>query len=100
MNRKNLPLIMMLTAGAVACIITFIQKDTVLEKTVILLVVFLLFYFLGSVLVWTLDHFEEQNEKRRQEEGAVIEKETDEAAGETVEGNETEGADVSQKTER
>lgn len=91
---------MMLTAGAVACIITFIQKDTVLEKTVILLVVFLLFYFLGSVLVWTLDHFEEQNEKKRQEEGAVIEKETDEAAGETVEGTEIEGDDVSQKTER
>lgn len=100
MNRKNLPLIMMLTAGAVACIITFIQKNTVLEKTVILLVVFLLFYFLGSVLVWTLDYFEEQNEKKRQEEGAVIEKETEDAAGETVEGTETAGDDVSQKTER
>lgn len=100
MNRKNLPLLLMLTAGAVTCIITFIQKNTILEKTVILLVVFLLFYFLGSVLVWTLDHFEEQNEKKRQEEGAVIEKETEGTAEETAEGTETERTGVSQKTER
>lgn len=100
MNRKNLPLLLMLTAGAVTCIITFIQKNTILEKTVILLVVFLLFYFLGSVLVWTLDRFEEQNEKKRQEEGAVIEKETEDAAEEAAEGTETERTGVSQKTER
>lgn len=100
MNRKNLPLLLMLTAGAITCIITFIQKNTILEKTVILLVVFLLFYFLGSVLVWTLDHFEEQNEKKRQEEGAVIEKETEGTAEEAAEEAETEEAGVSQKPER
>lgn len=82
MNRKNLPLILMLAAGAVTCIITFIQKDTVLEKAVALLVAFLLFYVLGSLLVWTLDRFDEQNERKRQEEGAVIEKEAEETEGE------------------
>ncbi len=99
MNRKNLPLILMLTAGAVACIITFIQKDTVLEKAVTLLVVLLLFYLLGSVLVWTLDRFDEQNEKRRQEEGAVIEKEAEEAAEGAAEASGAEGDSVSRKTE-
>lgn len=100
MNRKNLPLILMLTAGAVTCIVMFIQKNTVLEKAAILLVVFVLFYILGSVLVWTLDHFEEQNEKKRQEEGAVIEKETEGAAEEAAEGAEAEESGVSHKPER
>lgn len=99
MNRKNLPLILMLTAGAVACIITFLQKDTVLEKAVILLVVLLLFYLLGCVLEWTLDRFDEQNEKRRQEEGAVIEKEAEETAEGAAEASGAEGDSVSRKTE-
>lgn len=74
MNRKNLPLLLMLTAGAVTCIITFIQKYSPLMKLISLFVVLLIFYFLGSVLKWTLDYFDKQNEIRRKEEGEVIEK--------------------------
>lgn len=77
MNRKNLPLLLMLTAGAVTCIITFIEKYTMAEKLVALFVVFLIFYVLGSVLKWTLDFFERQNEERLKEEGEVIEKESE-----------------------
>lgn len=84
MNRKNLPLILMLTAGAVTCIITFIRKYTMLEKLASLLAVLVLFYLLGSILKWTLDYFDAQNEKKRQEEGEVIEKE----AAENSESNE------------
>lgn len=72
MNRRNLPLLMMLGAGAVTCIITFIQDYTFLEQLTILLVVLLVFYFLGSVLKGTLDYFDRQNEKRDQ--GEVSEK--------------------------
>ena len=75
MNRKNLPLILMLTAGAVTCIITFIRRYTMVEKLASLLVVLALFYLLGCIWKWTLDYFDSQNEKRRQEEGEVIEKE-------------------------
>ena len=67
----------MLTAGAVTCIITFIEKYTMAEKLVALFVVFLIFYVLGSVLKWTLDFFERQNEERLKEEGEVIEKESE-----------------------
>ncbi len=74
MNRKNLPLILMLTAGAVTCVITFIRDYTMLGKLIALFVVMLIFYILGSVLKWTLDYFEAQNEKRLREEGEVIEK--------------------------
>ena len=75
MNRKNMPLILMLVAGAVTSIITFIQKYSILEKLVSLFVVLLIFYFLGSLLKWTLDYFDEQNQKKNVEEGEVIEKE-------------------------
>ncbi len=80
MNRKNLPLLLMLAAGAVACIITFIRKYSMLEKLVTLFAVLVLFYLLGSILKWVLDYFDAQNEKKRQEEGEVIEKEMEETA--------------------
>ena len=82
MNRKNLPLLLMLTAGAVTCIITFIRKYSMLEKLVSLFVVMLIFFVLGSVLTWTLDYFDDQNEKRRLEEGEVIEKDAEDQEGE------------------
>lgn len=81
MNRKNLPLLLMLTAGAVTCIITFIQKFTILAKLASLFVVLLVFYIIGSVLVWILNRFDAQNEARLREEGEVIEKDAE--GGET-----------------
>lgn len=78
LNRKNMPLILMLVAGVVTCIITYVQKYSILEKLLSLFFVLLLFYFLGSLLKWTLDYFEEQNAKKNAEEGEVIEKESEE----------------------
>lgn len=74
MNRKNLPLLMMLTAGAVMCIISYIQNFSILAKLVSLFVVLLVFYLLGNVFVWTLNYFDKQNEERLKAEGEVIEK--------------------------
>lgn len=82
MNRRNLPLLLMLTAGAVTCIITYIQKFTIYAKLASLFVVLLLFYIMGSVLVWILNRFDAQNEARLKEEGEVIEKDAE--GGETV----------------
>lgn len=65
----------MLTAGAITCIITLVQQYDVLTEMLILLVVLVVFYGLGSILKWTLDYFERQNEAKLQEEGEVIEKE-------------------------
>jgi len=81
LNRKNMPLILMLVAGVVTWIITYVQKYSILEKLVSIFFVLLLFYFLGSLLKWTLDYFEEQNEKKNAEEGEVIEKESEEGEG-------------------
>lgn len=77
MNRKKMPLILMLTAGAVTCIITFIMKYPIIWKLVTLLLVLLIFYLLGTILKWVLDAFDRQNEKAALDEGEVIAKEAE-----------------------
>lgn len=77
MNRKYMPIILMLVAGAVTCIITFVKDYSISAKVLSLILVLVLFYLLGSALKWTLDYFDKQNEKRNQEEGEVIQKETE-----------------------
>lgn len=87
MNRKNMPLIVMLVAGAVTCVITFVNHYSVFGKLVSLLAVLLIFYFLGSLLKWALDYFDAQNEKEK--EGEVIEKEGENKSEETEDKKET-----------
>ncbi|MCH5343620.1 MAG: hypothetical protein J1E64_06230 [Acetatifactor sp.] len=92
MDRKIMPLVLMLVAGAVTCVITFIKDFSMHSRLVTLLIVLLVFYFLGSVMKWALDYFDEQNgedeeneqdeeneenEEKSAEEGEVIEKDTD-----------------------
>ena len=54
---------MMLFAGLVTVIITFIRGCSIIYKLVSLLIVFLIFYIIGSVIVYALDHFDKVNEK-------------------------------------
>lgn len=89
MNRKNMPLVLMLVAGAVTCVITFIRDYSIMGKLISLLVVLVIFYVLGSILKWTLDFFDSQNEKRNQEEGEVIEKEAEGEGEENAEPKES-----------
>lgn len=85
MKRDSMPLILMLGAGAVTCVITFIQNYPIWAKLLSLLIVLIVFYFLGSVLKWTLDTFDRQNDKKSKEEGEVIEKDAEEAKKEEEE---------------
>lgn len=90
MNRKNIPLLLMLTAGAVTCIITYIKRYPVNVQLMALFAVLLLFYVLGSVLIWTIGYFEKQNEEKRGEEGEVIEKDSENPGQETEQEQEQE----------
>lgn len=65
MNRKNMPLILMLTAGACTCIVTMVQAYSVLASLVALFAVMLLFYCLGNGVRLLLDRFDRQNEERQ-----------------------------------
>lgn len=68
MNRKNLPLIIMLIAGAVISIITFVKDYELVEKLLLLLITLIVFYGLGSLLVFTMNYFDKVNEQKRLEE--------------------------------
>ena len=68
MSRKNLPLLLMLIAGAITCIITYVKDYSVTAKLVSLFCVLLIFCFLGSVLMWTLDSFDRQNQEKKEKE--------------------------------
>ncbi len=83
-----MPLILMLVAGAVTCIITFIQNYSIVSKLISLLIVLLVFYVLGSGLKWTLDYFDAQNEKKNKEK--ETEQEAENTEGEKEEQKETE----------
>lgn len=77
MNRKYLPLIVMLSAGAITCLISIIRGHELLYQLIVLFAVLVVFYFLGSALNWTIDYFEAQNKKKAAEEGEVIEKDAE-----------------------
>lgn len=81
MNRKTMPLLLMLTAGAVTCVITFVRNFSILDKLLALLITLVIFYILGSVLKWTLDYFDSRNEKNQEDE--MIEKEPENGEGES-----------------
>ena len=63
---------------------TYIKKYPVNTQLIALFAVLVVFYVLGSVLVWTLDYFERQNEEKRAEEGEVIEKDSENPEQEAV----------------
>ena len=86
MDRKLMPLILMLTAGAVTCVINLIRQYPMLDQMIVLFVTLVVFYILGNILKWTLDLFDSQNEKTLPEEGEVIEKESQNS--QTVQANE------------
>ncbi|MCM1044532.1 MAG: hypothetical protein NC417_03385 [Candidatus Gastranaerophilales bacterium] len=94
MNRKIMPLILMLVAGIVTCVILFVENYPMFDRLLVLLIVLVVFYLLGNILKWALDYFEKQNtppeiesqegeaieengEGEQGEEGEVIEKDTE-----------------------
>lgn len=81
-----MPLILMLVAGAVTCVITFFQEYTIFERLLILFIVLLVFYILGSIMKFTLNYFDRINEMRIMEAGEVIEKEAEDISADQTKG--------------
>lgn len=94
MSRKNIPLLLMLFSGAITCIITYVMEYTLTAKLFSLFCVLLLFYFLGSVLMWTLDYFDKQNQEKKEKE----EQESDDSGAEG-ESEQNEQEQTSEKVE-
>ena len=79
-RRKLLPVLIMLLAGAMAAILLAIGKYEITKMLWILFVVLRVFYILGCILKWSLDHIDKQNEgtDNSLDEGEVIEKQPEE----------------------
>ena len=79
-RRKLLPVLIMLLAGAMAAILLAIGRYEITKMLWILFVVLLIFYVLGCILKWSLDHIDKQNEETDNslDEGEVIEKQPEE----------------------
>ncbi|MBP3458284.1 MAG: hypothetical protein J6K58_03675 [Lachnospiraceae bacterium] len=77
MKRKMIPIILMLAAGAVTSIITFIKDYELIRMLWTLLIVLIIFYLLGAGIKRVLDLFDDQikEAEEKEEEGSVIEKE-------------------------
>ena len=81
MNRKNMPLLLMLIAGACTWIVTLVRSYSLLASLVALFTVMLLFYCLGSVIRLLLDRFDRQNEEKAKQEEKEKALQEEEAAG-------------------
>lgn len=79
-KRKMLPIILMLTAGAVTSIITYLKDYELTEMLWTLLGVLIIFYLFGLGIKKVLDVFDEQikEAEEKKDEGSVIEKELNE----------------------
>ncbi|MCR4895501.1 MAG: hypothetical protein K5891_01860 [Lachnospiraceae bacterium] len=87
MNRKSLPLILMLVAGLVTVVITFLKDYSIPGKLGSLFAVLFVFYCIGTVIVWFLNKFDKENEEAALPPDDVIEKESEESvAGPSGEG--------------
>lgn len=86
---KLLPAIITLLAGAVTSIITFCLHYESRTALLVLLIVLLLFYMMGTILQRIIFNFEIKNARAKaaEEEGKVVEKnaENSESAGQTEE---------------
>ena len=84
MERKLIPLTLMLVAGAICSIICFVQGYDAYTMLWALFIVLLVFFVLGSVIKRVMDKFALEIEERLKEEGEVIEKENDGENGENA----------------
>ncbi len=76
---KNIPFLLMLSAGSITSIMTYIFQYEIKTALLVLLSVLLVFYCLGLLLVNVIISFDKKNEEERKarelEEGVVLEKE-------------------------
>lgn len=84
MERKMIPLALMLVAGAICSIVCIVHGYDVFTMLLALFIVLLVFYVLGCVIKRVMEAFERENEERNKEEGEVIEKEASDENSETT----------------
>ena len=76
MNTNKIPALVMLLAGAVAVIVTYINHYSLEDMLAVLILTLIVFLILGVVIKLVFDsfHIEEPDEDRVDDEGEVVEK--------------------------
>ncbi len=76
MNTNKIPALVMLLAGAVAVIVTYINHYSLEDMLAVLILTLIVFLILGVVIKLIFDsfHIEEPDEDRVDDEGEVVEK--------------------------
>lgn len=90
MNTKRIPALIMLIAGAIACIVTYANHYNLKDMLTTLIWVLLVFWLIGLIVKKILDSFHMPGENAVNNEGEVIEKQEEEAAEEGKESKESE----------
>ena len=93
MNTRNIPTLVMLTAGLVAGIVMFRMHYSLYTMSWVILLVFAVFYVLGCLIRLMLDKFGMQQEKKEAEQEGEAAQET----GQQEERQQTEDGAVIEK---
>ncbi|MCR4962078.1 MAG: hypothetical protein K6A74_11515 [Lachnospiraceae bacterium] len=75
MTRRQMPLVLMLTAGLVTALFTYFKGFDLSSMLIALLATLVIFYMIGCIIRMILDSFEKQDKETVAPEGEVIEKE-------------------------
>ena len=94
MNTRNIPALVMLTAGLVAGIVMFRMHYSLYTMSWVILLVFAVFYVLGCLIRLMLDKFGMQQEKKKE---AEQEGEAAQETGQQEERHQTEDGAVIEK---
>ena len=75
MKTKSIPVTLMLVAGAIACVLGFVNRYDTTDFFVMVLMVLVVFYILGSIIKVIIDkNFSEVTDDERAEETEESEK--------------------------
>ena len=76
MNTKRIPALVMLLAGAVVTIVTYVNHYSLEDMLVVLILTLIAFLIIGVAIKLVFDsfHIEEPDEDRVDDEGEVVEK--------------------------
>ena len=75
MTRRQMPLVLMLTAGLVTSLFAYFRGWKLSSMLIALLATLVIFYMIGCIIRMILDSFEKNNKEEVAPEGEVIEKE-------------------------
>ncbi len=97
MNTKKIPALIMLIAGSIACIMTYLNHYDLKDMLIVLILVLIVFLIIGLIVKAILDSIHLPKSDAVNPEGEVIEKKDEETAPDQEEGT-PEGEPVSEGT--